>query len=69
MKIWKIASGGLSIAVSLFVVCQSFWGGALNLLAGDKPSGAAGMVVAAMLLAGALSPSPPAEAAWAPTSP
>lgn len=54
MKIWKIASGGLSIAVSLFVVCQSFWGGALNLLAGDKPSGAAGMVVAAMLLAGGI---------------
>lgn len=54
MKIWKIASGGLSIAVSLFVVCQSFWGGALNLLAGDQPSGAAGLVVAAMLLAGGI---------------
>lgn len=54
MKIWKIASGGLSIAVSLFVVCQSFWGGALNLLAGGKPSGAAGLMVAAMLLAGGI---------------
>lgn len=54
MRIWKIGSGVLSIALSLFVVCQSFWGGVLNLLAGEAPSGAAGLVVAAALLAGGI---------------
>ena len=54
MRIWKIGSGALSAALSLFVVCQAFWGGALNLLAGDAPSGGAGLVVAATLLAGGI---------------
>ena len=46
MRIWKIGSGALSAALSLYVVCQAFWGGALNLLAGEAPSGAAGLVAA-----------------------
>ena len=54
MRIWKIGSGALSAALSLYVVCQAFWGGALNLLAGEAPSGAAGLVVAATLLAGGI---------------
>ena len=54
MRIWKIGSGALSAALSLFVVCQAFWGGALNLLAGNAPSGGAGLVVAATLLAGGI---------------
>lgn len=54
MRIWKISSGVLSAALSLFVVCQAFWGGALNLLAGNAPSGGAGLVVAATLLAGGI---------------
>ncbi len=54
MRIWKISSGVLSTALSLFVVCQAFWGGALNLLAGNAPSGGAGLVVAATLLAGGI---------------
>ena len=54
LKIWKIGSGALSAALSLFVVCQAFWGGALNLLAGEAPSGVAGLVVAATLLAGGI---------------
>ena len=68
MRIWKIGSGALSAALSLFVVCQAFWGGALNLLAGEAPSGGAGLVVAATLLA-VSSLSSPAAVAWAPTSP
>lgn len=54
MRIWKIGSGVLSVALSLFVVCQAFWGGALNLLTGSAPSGGAGLVVAATLLAGGI---------------
>lgn len=52
MKVWKIVSGILSIAVSGFVVVQSLFAGAWNLLsANGQSSGTAGIIVAVMLAA------------------
>lgn len=55
MKVWKIVSGVLSIALSLFVVFQSLFAGAYNILTGNgQSSGTAGIVVAIMLLTGGI---------------
>lgn len=55
MKTWKIISGILSIAISAFVVFQSFFAGAYNILTGNgQSSGTAGVVVAITLLAGGI---------------
>lgn len=55
MRTWKIVSGILSIAISLFVVFQSFFAGAYNILTGNgQSSGTAGVVVAIMLLTGGI---------------
>ena len=55
MRIWKIVSGVLSIAVSLFVVFQSFFAGMWNILSQNgQSSGTAGVVVAITLLTGGI---------------
>lgn len=55
MKVWKIVSGILSIAISLFVVFQSFFAGAYNILTGNgQSSGTAGVVVAIVMLTGGI---------------
>ena len=51
MKVWKIVSGILSIAISAFVVVQSLFAGAWNVLSGNgQSSGTAGLIVAIMLV-------------------
>lgn len=55
MKIWKIVSGALSIAISLFVVFQSFFAGLLNIITSNgQSSGTAGIVVAIVLFTGGI---------------
>lgn len=55
MKTWKIISGILSITIGAFVVFQSFFAGAYNILTGNgQSSGTAGVVVAITLLAGGI---------------
>lgn len=55
MKVWKITSGILSIALSLFVAAQSVFGGLLDILTSSGHStGLAGIVVALILLTGGI---------------
>lgn len=55
MKVWKIVSGVLSIVISLFVVFQSFFAGAYNILTGNgQSSGTAGVVVAMVMFTGGI---------------
>ena len=55
MKVWKIVSGILSIVISLFVVFQSFFAGAYNILTGNgQSSGTAGVVVAIVMFTGGI---------------
>lgn len=50
MKVWKLVSGVLSILISLFVIFQSFFAGAYNILTGNgQSSGTAGVVVALVM--------------------
>ncbi|MBD5099168.1 MAG: DUF4352 domain-containing protein [Clostridiales bacterium] len=55
MKVWKIVSGVLSVVISLFVVFQSFFAGAYNILTGNgQSSGTAGVVVAMVMFTGGI---------------
>lgn len=55
MKIWKLVSGILNIILFVFVTFQSCAAGIGNALSeNEEVSGSAGMIVAAMLLAGGI---------------
>ena len=55
MKVWKIVSGILSIAIGAFAAVQSFFAGVYNTLAGNgQSSGTAGLIVAVVLLTGGI---------------
>lgn len=55
MRIWKIVSGILSIALSAFILFQSFFAGLGDiLLQNGGSSGAAGVIVAILVLTGGI---------------
>jgi len=55
MKVWKLASGILSIILSVFVTFQSGIAGLGNVLENnDEVSGSAGLFVAILMLAGGI---------------
>lgn len=55
MKIWKIVSGGLSVALSVILIYQSFFSGVWDAMAENGQfSGAAGIAVALLLAVGGI---------------
>ena len=55
MKTWKLVSGIISIALSVFVVFQSMMAGLANALeANEQSSGSAGLVVSICMLCGGI---------------